>query len=58
MIVMLVDASSGFKAENDALTKKGKEVPNHQPAAAYAGRDHQATTGTTLQQQHSIHLCC
>jgi hypothetical protein len=30
MIVMLADASSGFKAENDALTKKGKEVPNHQ----------------------------
>jgi hypothetical protein len=30
MIVMLVHSSSGFKAENDALTNKGKEVPNHQ----------------------------
>jgi hypothetical protein len=30
MILMLVHSLSGLKAENDALTNKGKEVPNHQ----------------------------
>jgi hypothetical protein len=30
IILMLVHSSSGFKAENDALTNKGKDIPNHQ----------------------------